>query len=42
MDDQICAAAVWNAARHGLDGPGFDVVEARAVPAARLLDRLLL
>ncbi|GAA0426950.1 putative glutamate--cysteine ligase 2 [Acrocarpospora corrugata] len=41
VDDQICAAAVWNAARHGLDGPGVDVVEARTVPAARILDRLL-
>lgn len=40
-DDQLCAAAVWNAARHGLDGPGVDLFEERAVPAVQLLDRLL-
>ncbi|GIH24962.1 putative glutamate--cysteine ligase 2 [Acrocarpospora phusangensis] len=40
-DGQTCAAAVWNAARHGLDGPGVDVIEARAVPAVKLLDQLL-
>ncbi|MFI6906090.1 glutamate--cysteine ligase [Nonomuraea sp. NPDC050394] len=39
--EQVCAAAVWNAARHGLDGPGVDVLTERAVPAVQLLGRLL-
>ncbi|MFI7233234.1 glutamate--cysteine ligase [Nonomuraea angiospora] len=41
VHEQVCAAAVWNAARHGLDGPGVDVFEERAVPAVQLLDRLV-
>jgi carboxylate-amine ligase len=39
--DQICAAAVWSAARHGLDGPGVHPLEERRVPARRLLEELL-
>ncbi|WP_233358689.1 carboxylate-amine ligase [Thermomonospora amylolytica] len=35
VDDQVCAAAVWSAARYGLDGPGVDPVREVRVPAAR-------
>ncbi|KAB8196748.1 YbdK family carboxylate-amine ligase [Nonomuraea phyllanthi] len=38
---QVCAAAVWSAARHGLHGSGVDVVAERRVPATRLLDDLV-
>ncbi|MFI6295743.1 glutamate--cysteine ligase [Nonomuraea sp. NPDC050790] len=41
VGEQVCAAAVWNAARHGLDGPGIDVFAERAAPAVQLLGRLL-
>ncbi|GLW11430.1 putative glutamate--cysteine ligase 2 [Microtetraspora sp. NBRC 13810] len=36
-----CATALWSAARHGLDGSGFDPFEERRVPAGYLLDRLV-
>ncbi|MFI6600124.1 glutamate--cysteine ligase [Nonomuraea sp. NPDC050536] len=36
-----CATAVWNAARHGLDGPGVDASRLRVVPGAHLLRRLV-
>jgi carboxylate-amine ligase len=39
--DQICAAAVWSAARYGLGGPGVHLLEERRVPATRLLEELL-
>ncbi|MEV4007235.1 glutamate--cysteine ligase [Actinomadura sp. NPDC049753] len=41
VDGQVCAAALWNAARHGLDGAMVDPVSHRAVPAWRLLDGLV-
>ncbi|WUI04043.1 glutamate--cysteine ligase [Spirillospora sp. NBC_00431] len=41
VDAQICAAALWNATHHGMDGPGLDPFTRRAVPAWRLLDDLL-
>ncbi|MBB5085131.1 hypothetical protein [Nonomuraea endophytica] len=34
VSDQVCAAAVWNAARHGLDGPGAAAPTRSATPAA--------
>jgi carboxylate-amine ligase len=39
--DQICAAALWSAARYGLDGPGVHLLEERQVPATLLLEALL-
>lgn len=39
--DQLCAAAVWNAARYGMDGPGVDLVEERPRPAWELAEALL-
>ncbi|MDN3353833.1 glutamate--cysteine ligase [Actinomadura sp. DC4] len=39
--DQVCATALWSAARHGLDGPGIHPVDERRVPATWLLDELL-
>jgi carboxylate-amine ligase len=39
--DQICAAALWSAARYGLDGPGVHLLEERRVPATLLLEALL-
>jgi glutamate---cysteine ligase / carboxylate-amine ligase len=41
IDDQLCAAATWAAARYGLAGPGVHPIEERAVPAARLLTEML-
>ncbi|WP_246006838.1 carboxylate-amine ligase [Actinomadura pelletieri] len=41
VDAQVCAAGLWNAARHGMDGPGLDPFTHRAVPAWRLLDDLV-
>ncbi|WP_433461292.1 carboxylate-amine ligase [Spirillospora sp. CA-128828] len=41
VDGQVCAAALWNAARHGLDGPMADPVTRRAVPAWRMVDALI-
>jgi carboxylate-amine ligase len=39
--DQVCAAALWSAARHGLTGPGVHPVEERRVPAVSLVEELL-
>jgi carboxylate-amine ligase len=41
VDDQLCAAATWAAARYGLDGPGVHPFEERAVPTTGLLHELL-
>ena len=41
VDDQVAAAAVWSAARHGLTGPGVDVHAGKQLPATELLNRLL-
>jgi glutamate---cysteine ligase / carboxylate-amine ligase len=41
VDDQVAAAAVWVAARHGLSGDGVDPVDGRRVPAAELAERLV-
>ncbi|GAA2433268.1 glutamate--cysteine ligase [Actinomadura vinacea] len=41
VDPGVCAAAVWNAARHGLEGPGVHPFEERQVPVSRLLDELM-
>lgn len=41
VDDQVAAAAVWSAARHGLAGPGVDVHVGKQVAATELLTRLL-
>lgn len=41
LDDQVLAAAVWSAARHGLGGPGVHPVRAGQVPATELLDELV-
>jgi carboxylate-amine ligase len=41
VDDAVCAAALWSAARHGMNGPVLDPFARRAVPAWRLLDDLL-
>ncbi|RKT54792.1 carboxylate-amine ligase [Saccharothrix australiensis] len=41
LDDQVLAAAVWSAARHGLGGPGVDPWRGVPVPAADLLRRLV-
>ncbi|MEO3926920.1 glutamate--cysteine ligase [Micromonosporaceae bacterium B7E4] len=38
---QVAAAAVWNAARHGLTGPGIDLGLSRRVPATHLVAALL-
>ncbi|WP_396455210.1 glutamate--cysteine ligase [Actinomadura sp.] len=40
-DGQVCAAALWNAARHGLGGTLADPVTRRAVPARRLVDDMV-
>ncbi|MBW8483613.1 carboxylate-amine ligase [Actinomadura parmotrematis] len=40
-DDQVCAAAVWSAARYGLAGPAVHPVREQRVPARDLLDELL-
>ncbi|MGW0231208.1 carboxylate-amine ligase [Actinopolymorpha singaporensis] len=42
VHDQVGAAAVWSAARHGLAGPAVDPVLGRQVPAKELLHQLLL
>ncbi|MDX8034221.1 YbdK family carboxylate-amine ligase [Lentzea sp. BCCO 10_0856] len=39
--DDVCAAAVWTAARHGLDGPAVHVQRECRVPATDLLDELV-
>ncbi|MUN37546.1 carboxylate-amine ligase [Actinomadura litoris] len=41
LDEQVCAAALWGAARHGMDGPALDPFTGRAVPAWRLLGDLV-
>ena len=41
LDDQVAAAAVWSAARYGLDGPAVHPLLARQVPAADLVADLL-
>ncbi|MEV0588619.1 glutamate--cysteine ligase [Nonomuraea sp. NPDC050310] len=40
-DAQLCAAAVWNAARYGMDGPGVDLTTGRPAPAWQLVENLL-
>jgi carboxylate-amine ligase len=41
LDDQVLAAAVWSAARHGLGGVGVHPLRAVRVPATELLDELI-
>lgn len=41
LDDQVLAAAVWSAARHGLSGTGVHPVLACQVPVTDLLDELV-
>ncbi|MEW2355463.1 glutamate--cysteine ligase [Spirillospora sp. NPDC029432] len=40
-DPAVCAAAVWNAARYGLEGPGVHPFEERQVPVRRLIADLM-
>ncbi|MET9490758.1 glutamate--cysteine ligase [Nocardia sp. NPDC006630] len=40
IDDQTAAAAVWAAARYGLDGPAIDPIEQRQVPAVQMVKNL--
>ncbi|MFF5258248.1 glutamate--cysteine ligase [Actinomadura viridis] len=40
-DPGVCAAAVWSAARYGLEGPAVHPLEERRVPVRRLLDELM-
>jgi carboxylate-amine ligase len=41
IDGQLCTAALWSAARHGLTGPGVHPTEERRVAARQLLRDLL-
>ncbi|MGB3443976.1 MAG: glutamate--cysteine ligase [Actinophytocola sp.] len=41
LDDQVLAAAVWSAARYGLNGVGVHPLRAERVPATELLDELI-
>ncbi|WP_375296091.1 glutamate--cysteine ligase [Saccharothrix sp.] len=41
LDDQVLAAAVWSAARYGLDGPGVDPWRGVRVPAEDLVTALV-
>jgi glutamate---cysteine ligase / carboxylate-amine ligase len=41
LDDQVLAAAVWSAARHGLGGTGVHPLLARRAPATELLAELI-
>ncbi len=41
VDEQVAAAAVWSAARHGVTGPGVDVLAGRAVPVGDLVAGML-
>jgi len=41
VDSQVAAAGVWTAARHGLAGPGVDLVAQRTAPAGALVQQLL-
>ncbi|WP_406689829.1 glutamate--cysteine ligase [Saccharopolyspora sp. ID03-671] len=40
-DERLTQAAVWTAARHGLDGPGIDLAEPRRAPAAELVHAMV-
>ncbi|WP_327145953.1 carboxylate-amine ligase [Nocardia sp. NBC_01327] len=40
LDDQVAAAAVWTAARYGLDGPAIDPIGQIQVPAVRMVEKL--
>lgn len=41
FDGAVISAAMWNAARHGVNGPGVDVHRQREAPAAVLVANLL-
>ncbi len=41
VDDQLTAAALWSAARHGLTGPAVDPLRACRLPADVLVSRML-
>jgi glutamate---cysteine ligase / carboxylate-amine ligase len=41
LDEQVLAAAVWAAARHGLEGPAVHPVRACQVRATEMLDELI-
>lgn len=41
IEPQAAAAAVWSAARHGVDGPGVDLRTGRAAPAEDLVAGLV-
>lgn len=41
VQGQAAAAALWSAARHGLDGPGVDLITQRRVPALHLVQALV-
>ncbi|MFI7664762.1 hypothetical protein [Nocardia sp. NPDC049526] len=41
IDQQVGAAAVWSAARHGLIGPAIDTVEEVQVPVLKGLGNLI-
>jgi carboxylate-amine ligase len=41
LDDQICRAAVWSAARHGLAGPAVDPFAGRTIPAPALVAQMV-
>ncbi|MFD6357144.1 carboxylate-amine ligase [Nocardia tengchongensis] len=41
FDEQVGAAAVWSAARHGLTGPAIDPIGEARVPASHMLDGLI-
>lgn len=41
LDDQVAAAALWSASRHGLRGPAVHPLWERQVPAAVLVESLL-
>ncbi|MEV4644777.1 glutamate--cysteine ligase [Saccharopolyspora sp. NPDC049357] len=41
FDPRLEQAAVWTAARHGLDGPGIDLVGRRRVRSAELVHRMI-
>jgi len=41
VSDQVCAVALWWAARHGMTGPGVHPLRERRVPAAELTAELI-
>ncbi len=41
LQGQAAAAAMWSAARHGLGGPGVDLITQRSVPALHLAHALV-